>query len=121
MTATGANPNKRIRTDDLDASPRSSDSSKWVRHPKLYIQDGNVVLLCENTLFRVYGGVLAMNSQVFKDMFSLEGIQPTDAETYDGCPCIRLPDQAKDIERLLNVLLIAGFVTAATISFRHLF
>jgi hypothetical protein len=116
MTSTNSNKDiqEPIESPHSDASPNS-----WVRHSELYLRDGNVVLLCENTLFRVYGGVLAMNSQVFKDMFSLEGIQPTGAETYDGCPCIRLPDQAKDIERLLNVLLIAGFVTAATISFRH--
>lgn len=104
------NPNKRTRVEDLDALDRPSEASNWIRHPELYMPDGNIVLLCENTLFRVYGGVLAINSEVFKGMLSLGGYQPADAENYDSCPLIRLLDRSKDMERLLNALLIAGWV-----------
>ena len=84
------------------------DASSWIRHPELYVLDGNIVLLCENTLFRISGGMLALNSEVFKDMMSLASNQPIGAETYDGCPYIRLTDRAKDLEVFLKALFIAG-------------
>lgn len=81
-------PRKRTRVDAF-----SSDPSNWIRHPVLYISDGSI-LLCENTLFRISGGTLALNSEVFEDMFSLGPNQLPDAESYDGVPLVRLDDSA---------------------------
>lgn len=42
-----------------------------VRHPTLWLDDGNVVLVVENTGFRVHRGILSKHSDVFRDMFSV--------------------------------------------------
>ena len=41
------------------------------RHPDLWYGDGTVILIAESTGFRVYQGLLAKHSEVFRDMFSL--------------------------------------------------
>ena len=85
-------------------------SSSWARHPELYICDGSISILCENTLFKVPGGILAMNSHVFKDMLTLGSSQPSDAETYDGCPLVRLTDKVKDLEAFMKALFVVEYV-----------
>ena len=37
--------------------------AEWKRHPDLYLNDGSVVLLAEDTLFRVYMGWLGRHSE----------------------------------------------------------
>lgn len=73
-------------------------------HPdeELYFVDGNVILHCENTLFRVHRGVLSLNSEVFKDMFAL-GTDQTEKD-LEGCPCIDLSDKADDVRRFLHCI-----------------
>lgn len=82
-----------------------------IRHPELFFPDGSVVISAQQTLFKVYIGVLALNSEVFRDMFSIaSGTLPADAPTYDGCPLIQMPDEAIDLERFLKALFINGCV-----------
>lgn len=87
----------------------SASPSTWTRHSELYFSDGNVILLCESTVFKVWRGILAVNSEVFQDLFSLEPHQPDTSEKYDGVPVVRLHDSAKDMEILLKTLCIAKY------------
>ncbi|KIJ27977.1 hypothetical protein M422DRAFT_235800 [Sphaerobolus stellatus SS14] len=87
-----------------DAESHPSDPSKWKRHPELYLSDGSVVLLAGNTLFRVYLQWLARKSEVFANLSSFEKVQPNDADTYDGCPLVRVSDAPKDVEYFLTGL-----------------
>jgi hypothetical protein len=51
--------------------------------------DGNIILRCDDIVFRVYGGLLSQHSNVFLDLLSLP--QPEeDSETMDGCPLVPL-------------------------------
>ncbi|KAF8584677.1 hypothetical protein K439DRAFT_1410929 [Ramaria rubella] len=84
---------------------KTRPDSEWTQHPTLYLPDGTVVLLAEGVLFRVYGGLLARHSEVFRSMFSLSSHLPSNAEQHDGCPLVRLKDTPKDLEYFLNVLL----------------
>jgi hypothetical protein len=99
-----SSPGSRKR--DRTLEDQEPASFPWTRHPDLYILDGSIVILCENTLFKVPGGILAMNSQVFKDMLTLESNQPADVETYDDCPLVRLSDNVQDLEALLKALFV---------------
>lgn len=67
---------------------------------EIYFIDGNVILQCQNFLFRVHRGVLSLNSQIFKDMFAVGTDQAEKA--LQGCPHIDLPDKAEDVRRFLH-------------------
>ncbi|KAI0342599.1 hypothetical protein BDW22DRAFT_1357039 [Trametopsis cervina] len=83
----------------LDSTSRFLGMEK---HKAWYLADGNIILLAENMLFRGYRGLLAMHSPLFRDMFSMP--QPGDAETFEGCPVVRLQDSAFHIEWLFSAL-----------------
>ena len=73
------------------------------RDPDVWFPDGSVVLLADNTLFKVYAGILRKHSQVFDDLFTIP--QPPHSETYDGCPLIPLyGDTALDVHDFLLVI-----------------
>ena len=77
----------------------------FAKHPNLWFDDGNVVLIAENTGFRVYRGLLARYSEIFRDMFLLPQSEATAAETYESCPVVRMSeDGAEEWERVLGVL-----------------
>ncbi|KAI0091090.1 hypothetical protein BDY19DRAFT_933662 [Irpex rosettiformis] len=80
------------------------------KHFDLWFEDGNVVLVAENTGFRVYRGILARDSEVFRDMFLLP--QPSSLpveDTYEGCPLVRLADDnADEVAKALTILFDGG-------------
>ncbi|EIW54054.1 uncharacterized protein TRAVEDRAFT_91862, partial [Trametes versicolor FP-101664 SS1] len=85
-----------------------------VRHAEYYFEDGNLVILVENTLFRLFRSTFTRHSVVFKDLFSLptgpnlgqpiEGDDDTNPLTFSGI-------SATDFERLLWVLYPPDFNT----------
>ncbi len=77
----------RHRQMDVDNTP--------TRVEELWFSDSGLVVQAEQSLFRVSGAVLAARSPVFKDMLSFT--QPPDAETFAGCPLVRLSDSAADV------------------------
>ncbi|TCD63776.1 hypothetical protein EIP91_004959 [Steccherinum ochraceum] len=91
---------KRQRVDDDNGA--SDIDHGQTRHPDLWFEDGNVILSVKDTFFRVYRGILANASPVFRDLFTVP--QPPDGETMDGCPVIRLQDPKEDMENFLKVL-----------------
>ncbi|KAJ7185848.1 hypothetical protein C8R46DRAFT_1061907, partial [Mycena filopes] len=90
---------KRKRTHE-DAP--ALDNPTPVRSSKIWMPYGDIVLQAESTQFRVNRDVLARQSSVFKDMFSVP--QPPYEPTIEGCPIVRVFDTAKDWELLLDVL-----------------
>ncbi|THH29890.1 hypothetical protein EUX98_g4293 [Antrodiella citrinella] len=69
---------------------------------ELWFEDGNIVIIAEKTEFRVYRGILAQKSDLFKDLFTLP--QPEGGETLYGCSVVRVQDLATDWYRFLSVL-----------------
>lgn len=103
-----SSPKKRLRTDDdddyeLGSSPTRLSLESLQRNKSLWYPDGTVVLVCNDTAFRVYQGVLAQRSTVFRDMFRLAP-PAIDAEHMDGCLVVRLSDSALDLQYLLHAL-----------------
>jgi hypothetical protein len=66
------------------------------------MQYGDIILQAESTQFRINRDVLAKQSSVFRDMFSVP--QPPNEPTIEGCPIVHVSDTAKDWELLLEVL-----------------
>ncbi|KAK6981522.1 BTB domain-containing protein [Favolaschia claudopus] len=89
----------------IDSDDTASHSSPILvphRIDDLWFEDGNLVLATQISLFRVYRGLLAKESPVFRDMLRIP--QPTDAETLDNCPVVHLPDDDEDVEFFLKAL-----------------
>lgn len=89
---------------DSQAHPANSSctsSVKLRRHPELWFDDGNIVLVACETAFRIYRGLLARQSTVFADMFAVSS--SSHEETFDDCPVVHLSDSLHDLEHLLRV------------------
>ncbi|TDL22613.1 hypothetical protein BD410DRAFT_770177 [Rickenella mellea] len=84
----------------VQPEPFEKDASLW-------FDDGNIVLAAETTLFRVHRSVLAMNSPVFRDMFSLpqpEGDTESIKGVPDVVPVVHMHDKAVDLSHLLHTI-----------------
>ncbi|KAJ7449105.1 hypothetical protein B0H11DRAFT_337041 [Mycena galericulata] len=89
-------PSAKRKRADLE-TPESSPT-----HSKIWMPYGDIILQAESTQFRVNRDVLAQQSPVFKDMFSVP--QPPNEVAVEGCPIVQVSDTAKDWELLLGVL-----------------
>jgi len=77
------------------------------RDEDFYFEDGSVILSArdadgDRVNFRVHKSVLAKQSSVFKDMFSIPS--PAEVDTYDGLPLVHLHDEAKELKEFLRVM-----------------
>ncbi|KAF7292592.1 BTB domain-containing protein [Mycena indigotica] len=70
---------------------------------ELWFTDGTLVIKAGDSLFRVYGGLLAKASPVFESM--LEFPQPEGDELVEGCPVVELQDTAEETRCFLKALL----------------
>jgi hypothetical protein len=91
-------------TSNSNLKRRRPDES---RDEDLYFEDGSVVISANNVdgdlvYFKVHKSVLAKQSTVFKDMFSLPS--PSDIDTYDGLPLVHVHDDAKDFKQFLQAI-----------------
>jgi len=97
MASRPRRPVKRQRED----SPEGEHAKQPIRSQP-WFEDGNVILEAEATQFRVYRGILAANSGIFKDMF--EFAQPEGDGDVGECPVVKLSDSAEDLQHVLEVL-----------------
>jgi hypothetical protein len=88
-----------------------SSDEPTVRSAAVWYADGTLVIRAENTLFRVYRGILASQSDIFNDMLSVpQPLAVADTETFDGCVVVRVHDAAVDMERFLRTILDIRYV-----------
>ena len=73
-----------------------------VKHPDFYFPDGSVVIIVENTAFRIHKYVLARHSEVFNGMWDVP--QPPMSDMYDGCPTVKLTDSKADFIDVMRVM-----------------
>ncbi|KAJ7045931.1 hypothetical protein C8F04DRAFT_1026045 [Mycena alexandri] len=78
------------------------------RVEELWFEDGNIVLQAGDSHYRVYRGVLAARSPVFRDMLAFP--QPADSELVDGCPLVRLPDCDIEVTFFLKAIFDPEFL-----------
>ena len=86
--------------EDLQAQIHSSTSYEPFSVPRA---DANLIIKSSDLVdFRVHKPVLAMTSPFFKDLLSLP--QPSDSETVDGLPVVRLPESSELLNSLVTML-----------------
>ncbi|KAI0703101.1 hypothetical protein C8Q76DRAFT_753974 [Earliella scabrosa] len=87
-------------SDDLPATA-TKDEEFW-------LEDGTVILVTGYVQFRVYSGILANHSTVFKEIFS-EPHFVRHVSVHGGhdfpCPVVRLSDSPHDLRHLLRVYM----------------
>ena len=77
-------------------------------HTTFYLEDGNVEVLCGNTLFRVHPTILSFHSPVLRRMFAQTSL--TSAESPNGCPRILSSDTPTDFATLLKMIYLPGYI-----------
>ena len=78
-------------------------TEKQLIHDDVYwFPDGSIVLVAQNCAFRVYHGILMMQSPIFRDLLSLP--QPHHAAKVEGCSVVHLEDSAADVQELVRFL-----------------
>lgn len=71
------------------------------RDPRLYIDDGNLVVSATDLqtgvlhYFRIHRSTLSRYSPVLKEMLSMP--VPSSVESYDGVSLVHVPDDAQDV------------------------
>ena len=78
------------------------------RHETFYLEDGNVEIMCGQTIFKVHSPILSFSSRNLRDMLS----SPTllNAPIPEGCPRIAFKDSAEDFAVLLKMIYTPGYV-----------
>ncbi|KZP11459.1 hypothetical protein FIBSPDRAFT_756717 [Athelia psychrophila] len=76
---------------------------------EFWLKDGNVILQAENMQFKVYRGILSLNSTVFSDMFSTPQ-PPSGQELIEGCPIVHLSDTSADVTIMLEAICQRRYV-----------
>ncbi|KAI0350420.1 hypothetical protein OH77DRAFT_1463767 [Trametes cingulata] len=106
---------------NLDLNPEPQEDSTGVtRDKELWFEDGTIVLLAPAgaddatslVAFRVYTGILASASPVFRDLFAVA--QPGDGEFFDDCPAVHLAETAGALRSFLTALLGPSCALATT-------
>jgi hypothetical protein len=80
------------------------DPTAAVPHETFNFEEGNVEVLCGNTLFRVHTGILFLHSPALRRMFSRASLDA--AESPNGCPRILSSDTATDFATLLKIIYL---------------
>lgn len=76
------------------------------RDEEFWYDDGTIILVAGGIEFRVYKGILAEHSTVFRDMFSFP--QPPEAHPASGdppCPVVHVSDSPEDLRHVLRVYM----------------
>jgi len=84
------------------------DTTTVTQHKTFYLEDGNVEVLCGNTLFRVTASTLSLRSPALSQMFAKSIL--ASAESPNGCPRILSSDTATDFTTLLKMIYLPEFV-----------
>ncbi|KAI0739115.1 hypothetical protein C8Q80DRAFT_1275284 [Daedaleopsis nitida] len=106
MAETSSRPLKRARVEDEAADPenlRVDWDDSILRDRDLWLDDGNIILVAGKTAFKVYKGLLAVQSPVFAGM--LAASSPDATTRSEGTPVVHLPDSPTDLKHLLHTLL----------------
>jgi len=85
-----------------------TDPTAIVPHKTFHLEDGNVEVLCGNTLFRVHTSILSFHSPALRRMFAQTNLAA--AESPNGCPRVLSSDTATDFATLLKMIYLPGFV-----------
>ena len=78
------------------------------RHETFYLEDGNVEIMCGQTIFRVHSTVVSFFSLNLRDILSSSIL--LNAPMPGGCPRVVFKDSAEDFAVLLKMIYTPGYV-----------
>lgn len=81
----------------------------WGKHQKLYLKDGNMILVAGSTLFKVYAGLLVKESNELRNL--MEGPRPPNVALHEGIEVIRVLNSETDVAWFLQAALQSRWVT----------
>jgi len=93
---------------DISDDESPVDTTTITPHSTFYLEDGNLEVLCGNTLFRVHTSILSFHSPALRRMFDQTSL--SSAESPGGCPRIPSSDTAADFATLLKMIYLPGCV-----------
>ncbi|KAI0364250.1 hypothetical protein BV20DRAFT_872916 [Pilatotrama ljubarskyi] len=70
--------------------------------PDLWFEDGSIVVVAQNTGYRVHTSLLSRLSPIFRDMIAIP--VPRNEHTVQGAPIVYVPDSAHDMGCLLRAV-----------------
>jgi len=91
---------------DLDEDTEVGNERILTRHETFYLEDGNVEIVCEQTVFRVHSPIVSFSSPKLRDVLSPATL--LDAPMPEGCPRVTFTDTAEDFAILLKMIYIPG-------------
>ena len=102
---------------DTSDEERPIDPTAITPHKTFYLDDGNVEVLCGNTLFRVHVSTLSFHSPTLRRMLVQTNLAA--AESPNGCPRILSSDTPQDFATLLKTVYLPVFVALSRVKLRH--
>ncbi|VDC03440.1 unnamed protein product [Peniophora sp. CBMAI 1063] len=97
--ADGATAGHKRRRVEGDGDVDDLQAASFTKHGRLWFEDGNVILICDQTGFRVHRSLLSLHSSVFRDMFDVA--TPGD-DLSEGIPVVHLSDDPFKIAKFLG-------------------
>ena len=73
-----------------------------------YLEDGNVEIVCGQTVFRVHSSIVSFSSPILQDMLSSSTFS---APMSKGCPRVVFKDSAEDFAVLLKMIYTPGYIS----------
>ncbi|KAJ7496683.1 hypothetical protein FB451DRAFT_1208375 [Mycena latifolia] len=92
-----------------DTSQMDCSEDECRRVADLWFPDATLILRAENTLFRVYPGILSARSTVFGDMISVPQPAEPEGRTLNGHPIVLLHDSAAEVEAFLRAMFDSNY------------
>ena len=85
-----------------------SVEQRLTHHKTFYFDDGNVEIVCGDTVFRVHSTTISFSSSKLRDMLSQSTL--LNAPRPEGCPRLIFTDSAQDFWVLLKMIHDPGWV-----------
>ena len=86
-----------------------SEEQATTRHDTFYFEDGNVEIVCGDTVFRVHSTTISFSSPKLRDILSPSSIL-LNASMPEGCPRVAFTDNTEDFAVLLKMIYTPGWV-----------
>ena len=91
---------------ELSEDIKHGEEQVAVHHDTFYFEDGNVEILCRDTIFRVHSPILSFSSPKLRDILSQPALLR--APTPGGCPRVTVSNSAEDFAILLKMVYTPG-------------
>jgi len=96
---------------ELGGEVEHSEERAAARHGTFYFEDGNVEIVCGDTLFRVHSTIVSFSSSKLRDTLSPSAL--LHAPTPEGCPRITISENAEDFGILLKMIYMPEWVSSS--------